>query len=77
MTNANNHPEKFYVYKILRFLSCLLLIIFQLVKLLHPGMDARSSLGPQAWHFGHLLEETTLSLLFLAIMGKKGSKREG
>ena len=77
ITNANIHPEKLCAYKILRFLLCLLLIIFQLVGEAVLPRAEKTSLRPQARCFGHLLEETTLSLLFLAMVGKKGPKREG
>ena len=41
-----------------------------------PGAE-KTSLDPQAWCSGHLVEETTLSLLFPVMVGKKGPKREG
>lgn len=75
ITNANVHPEKLYASKIL----CLLLIIFQLMgEAAAPPRAEKTSMGPQAWRFGHLLVETALSLLFLFMArGPKGPKREG
>lgn len=46
------------------------------MKLPLPGAE-ETSLGPGAQHFGALLEETAPSLLFLAVVGKKGPSREG
>lgn len=77
ITNANIHPERFCASKMMRFLLCLLLIIFQLVGEAAPPRAEKTRLVPQAQQFGRWIDKTALLLLFLAVMGKKGPKKRG
>lgn len=74
ITNANIHPEKLCAYKILRFLLCLWLVIFQLMgEAAPPRAEMTGPLGMALWP----LEEMPLSLFFLAVLGKKSPRGGG